>query len=145
MLQGWMMCLACSVQIFLTFTDGNASDICAPPFWSVTWYFGLLQTKVSSGGLLLAPRSVLVLDGRDITVKNLRVRGALVVRAVPGAQVVLDGLTVSNAGWTWTPLDKASDFCHQYCGLQRCSDADSCVIEMWPALRLPRVAFQLCA
>jgi UDP-sugar pyrophosphorylase len=56
--------------------------------------------------LLLAPKSVLLLDGPDISIKNLRVDGALVVRAVPGAKVVLDGLTVSNQGWTWTQLDK---------------------------------------
>ncbi len=67
-----------------------------------------LQEKVSRGSLLLAPRSVLLLEGRDITIKNLRVDGALVVRAAPGAQVVIDGLTVSNAGWTWTPLEEVS-------------------------------------
>jgi hypothetical protein len=67
-----------------------------------------LQAKVSQGGLLLAPKSVLLLEGPDISIKNLRVDGALVVRAVRGAKVVLDGLTVSNQGWTWTPLDKVS-------------------------------------
>jgi UDP-sugar pyrophosphorylase len=61
---------------------------------------------VSQGGLLLAPRSVLLLDGPDIHIKNLRVEGALVVRAVPGARVVIDGLSVSNAGWSWTPTDE---------------------------------------
>jgi len=66
----------------------------------------LLQSKVCAGGVLLAPLSVLVLEGRDITIKNLRVDGALVVRAVPGARVVIDGLTVSNKGWTWTPLEQ---------------------------------------
>lgn len=66
----------------------------------------LLQAKVSQGGLLLAPRSVLLLDGADIHIKNLRVDGALVVKAVPGAHVVIDGLTVSNAGWKWTPLEE---------------------------------------
>jgi UDP-sugar pyrophosphorylase len=49
---------------------------------------------------------VLLLDGRDISIKNLRVDGALVVRAVPGARVVIDGLTVSNAGWQWTTLEQ---------------------------------------
>ena len=53
---------------------------------------------------MLAPHSVLVLEGPDISSKNLRVDGALVVRAVPGARVVIDGLTVSNKGWSWTPL-----------------------------------------
>jgi UDP-sugar pyrophosphorylase len=70
-----------------------------------------LQDKVSQGGLLLAPRSVLLLDGPDIHIKNLRVDGALVVRAVPGARVVIDGLTVSNAGWSWTPTEEVGA-CH---------------------------------
>lgn len=64
------------------------------------------QAKVSHGGLLLAPRSVLLLDGPDISIRNLRVDGALVVKAVPGAKVVIDGLSVSNAGWSWTPLEQ---------------------------------------
>jgi hypothetical protein len=29
-----------------------------------------------------------------------------VVRAVQGGEVVLEGLTVSNQGWTWPPLGK---------------------------------------
>lgn len=49
---------------------------------------------------------MLLLDGPDIHIKNLRVDGALVVKAVPGAHVVIDGLSVSNAGWSWTPLEK---------------------------------------
>jgi hypothetical protein len=61
---------------------------------------------VSQGSLLLAPRSVLLLDGPGIQIKNLRVDGALVVKAVPGARVVIDGLSVSNAGWSWTPLEQ---------------------------------------
>lgn len=64
---------------------------------------------MAPGSLLLASKSVLLLEGPDITVKNLRVDGALVVRAVTGAKVVLDGLTVSNKGWTWTPLDKVGN------------------------------------
>jgi UDP-sugar pyrophosphorylase len=65
-----------------------------------------MQSKVSDGGLLLAPRAVLLLEGRDITIKNCRVDGALVIRAVPGAAVEVDGLTVSNAGWAWMPLEQ---------------------------------------
>ncbi len=61
---------------------------------------------MSSSSVLLAPRSVLVLQGEEISVRNLRVEGALVVRAVRGAHVTIDGLSVSNAGWTWTPLEQ---------------------------------------
>lgn len=63
---------------------------------------------MSHGGLLLSPLSVLLLDGAHITIRNLRVDGALVVRAVPGARVVIDGLSVSNKGWAWTPLEQVN-------------------------------------
>lgn len=54
---------------------------------------------------------MLLLDGPDIHIKNLRVDGALMVRAVPGARVVIDGLTVSNAGWSWTPTEEVRGCC----------------------------------
>lgn len=57
---------------------------------------------------MLATRSTLILDGPDIHIKNLRVDGALVVKAAPGAHVTIDGLTVSNKGWQWTPTDRVS-------------------------------------
>ncbi|KAF8062991.1 hypothetical protein HT031_003830 [Scenedesmus sp. PABB004] len=76
--------------------------------WDPAWAPTLadIQAKVSPGGLLLAPKAALLLEGRDIRVANLRVDGALVVRAAPGARVTIDGLSVSNAGWAWTPLDR---------------------------------------
>lgn len=64
------------------------------------------QEKVLQHSILLAPKSVLLLEGRDIHIKNLKVDGALVVKAAPGAKVVIDGLAVSNAGWKWTPLEQ---------------------------------------
>jgi hypothetical protein len=32
---------------------------------------------------------------------SVSVDGALVIRAVPGASVTVDGLTVNNTGWEW--------------------------------------------
>ncbi len=56
--------------------------------------------------MVLGPGAVLVLDGADITVKGpLEVRGALVVRAAPGARVTVGRLTVDNKGWSWQPLE----------------------------------------
>jgi hypothetical protein len=89
------------VHFFATVRSHKAQETTPP-----SSFFCSVQAKVSQGSLLLAPKSVLLLDGPDISIKNLRVDGALVVRAVPGAKVVLDGLTVSNQGWTWTQLDK---------------------------------------
>ncbi len=36
--------------------------------------------------------------------QGLRLNGALDARAVPGAEAVLDGVTVNNAGWVLEPL-----------------------------------------
>jgi len=59
----------------------------------------------SSPPITLAARSVLVLDGPDIEVRGpVEVDGALVVRAVPGARVVIGGMKVKNEGWRWRPL-----------------------------------------
>ena len=51
----------------------------------------------------LTARSTLVLDG-DIVVEGLQLDGALIVRAGPGARVVLRGLVVRNAGYEWRAL-----------------------------------------
>jgi len=61
---------------------------------------------VAARSIALASRAVLILDGPHITIRNLRVAGALVVKAVEGARVVIDGLAVSNGGWSWTPTDE---------------------------------------
>eukprot|EP00878_Enallax_costatus_P012422 GHUV01012973.1.p1 GENE.GHUV01012973.1~~GHUV01012973.1.p1 ORF type:complete len:435 (+),score=164.29 GHUV01012973.1:385-1689(+) len=68
-----------------------------------------IKHKVSQHSILLAPKSALVLDGPDIRIRNLKVDGALVVKAVSGAEVTIDGLAVSNAGWKWTPLEQVKD------------------------------------
>lgn len=68
-----------------------------------------VKAKVAQGSILLAPRSVLLLDGEGVRIKNLRVSGAAHIKAAPGSQVVVDGVSVSNQGWEWTPLERVSD------------------------------------
>jgi len=59
--------------------------------------------------LVLAPRSVLVLDGAGIEVKGpVSVDGALVVRAAPGARVTIGPMAVRNEGWRWRALPAAA-------------------------------------
>ncbi|KAK3237321.1 hypothetical protein CYMTET_52593, partial [Cymbomonas tetramitiformis] len=53
-------------------------------------------------------RSVLLLDGEDIVVESLKLDGALIVRAVPGARVVIKGAEVTNDGWEWSSIDEAN-------------------------------------
>jgi hypothetical protein len=56
----------------------------------------------------LSARSVLVLDGAGIEVRGpVDVDGALVVRAAPGARVVIGPLRVRNRGWAWRALPPA--------------------------------------
>ncbi|GIL88648.1 hypothetical protein Vretimale_17244 [Volvox reticuliferus] len=75
-----------------------------------------LKAKVAPGSITLAPDSVLVLDGPNITVRGpLVVRGALVVRAVAGATVELGQLTVDNAGWIWEPLEEGESASEEDC------------------------------
>jgi UDP-sugar pyrophosphorylase len=49
-------------------------------------------------GVTVSQRSTLVLDGADIQLNGLQLDGALVVTAVPGAKVIIDGLKVHNDG-----------------------------------------------
>lgn len=47
----------------------------------------------------ISARSTLVLDADDVEIDGLDLDGALIVRAVPGARVVIRRLTVRNEGW----------------------------------------------
>ena len=58
--------------------------------------------RVSGGSL--APGSTLILEGEDITLKNVHVDGCLVVKAPPGQPIVLENLNVKNAGCQFVPL-----------------------------------------
>ncbi len=56
------------------------------------------QAKVAPGSIKLStPSSVLIIDGEDIKINGpLEVAGALVIRAVPGAKVVVGFLKVRH-------------------------------------------------
>jgi UDP-sugar pyrophosphorylase len=55
----------------------------------------------------ISDRSVLLVEGGGVTVKSLDLDGTLVVRAAPGAKVVIDGLVVKNEGWALETLSAA--------------------------------------
>jgi UDP-sugar pyrophosphorylase len=55
----------------------------------------------------ISSRSTLVIDADDIRIDGLDLDGALVIRAVPGARVVIRGLFVHNRGWQAVPLVSA--------------------------------------
>lgn len=51
-----------------------------------------------------------MLDG-DITITGpLRLDGTLILTAAPGASVVLENVTVKNAGWNFSPITDAEVF-----------------------------------
>lgn len=63
-----------------------------------------LQEKINAKRLHLAHNGVLVIGGEDISIESLHVEGALVVDAVPGARLTINGLHVQNDGWRWMGL-----------------------------------------
>lgn len=58
------------------------------------------MAKHFSGEITMSPRSVLVIDG-DVAVENLSIDGTLIVRACPGASVIVRNKAVQNKGWTF--------------------------------------------
>ena len=47
----------------------------------------------------MSPTSLVYIDGTDVTLENVSVDGALVVRACPQAKVVIRNIAVQNKGW----------------------------------------------
>ncbi len=69
---------------------------------SIAWSW--FQEKVSGEGVVISQGASLVIEAPDAHIRNLRVYGALRIKAVPNASITIDGLTVSNVGWNWRGL-----------------------------------------
>eukprot|EP00823_Brevimastigomonas_motovehiculus_P002911 TRINITY_DN1733_c0_g1_i1.p1 TRINITY_DN1733_c0_g1~~TRINITY_DN1733_c0_g1_i1.p1 ORF type:complete len:523 (-),score=97.57 TRINITY_DN1733_c0_g1_i1:190-1647(-) len=72
--------------------------------------FGICQADIQSKfgqNVSISDKSTLILDGDDITVKNLVLDGTLIIHAVPGAHVAIQDLTVKNDGWVFTPIKES--------------------------------------
>jgi len=65
--------------------------------------------KIRATEVEISGRSSLVIDGPDIFISTLKLDGALVIRAVPGAEVVVEEMTVTNAGWEWKALEEGEE------------------------------------
>ncbi len=63
--------------------------------------FGITQEEIVNkiDGGRITTRSSLVLEGQKLTVKNLDLDGALIIRAAPDCEVEVDGLVVKNEGY----------------------------------------------
>jgi UDP-sugar pyrophosphorylase len=71
--------------------------------------FGVTMAEIASkfptpADVTITSKSSLVLDGSSVTIKSLRLDGALIISAVDGAEVLVDGAVVENAGWTFDPV-----------------------------------------
>lgn len=78
------------------------------PRWALT-VDDLAARLPAPASITLAPGSALVIQRGSpaVTLRAVDVDGALVVDAVPGAAVTVDGLAVRNAGWRFIELDDA--------------------------------------
>lgn len=77
--------------------------------------FGITQEEILQkvGGAdkcSISERSSVVLDGHHLTIKNLEVDGALVIRCGEGTHVTVDGLKVENKGWVLKELDPSKEY-----------------------------------
>ena len=66
-----------------------------------------IMEKIQGGQI--TTRSSLVLEGESLTVKNLDLDGALVIRAGHGCEVEVDGLVVRNKGWEKVEVPEGAD------------------------------------
>jgi len=76
--------------------------------------FGVTQDEVLSklrgkDKIKISPRSTLVIEGEDVVLESLDLDGALVIRASPGAKVVVKNLTIKNDGWQFVPVKPGDD------------------------------------
>jgi UDP-sugar pyrophosphorylase len=61
------------------------------------------ELKAKIGKLKMTATSTLIIDGADVSIKNLDLDGTLIVDAVKGHSVVIDGV-VKNKGWNWKSI-----------------------------------------
>lgn len=73
--------------------------------------FGITKNEIIEKiqGGKITTRSSLVLEGESLTVKNLDLDGALVIRAAHGCEVEVDGLVVRNKGWEKVEVPEGAD------------------------------------
>ncbi len=75
--------------------------------------FGITQEELLhkiQGDVKISKRSSIVLEGHHLTIKNLDVDGALVIRSGEKSHVTVDGLKVSNKGWVIVPNDPSKEY-----------------------------------
>lgn len=90
--------------------NGQKVEVWPRVVWSPKWALTFADVcKNLTGTIKISRHSSLVLDGARITLENVSIRGALTLRAFPGAEVKLSNVRVSNKGWSFEPLESLSD------------------------------------
>lgn len=81
------------------------------PYVILSPSFSITQAEVAEKvqGGSMTTKSSLVLDGEELTVKNLTLDGALVIHAAHGCKVTVDGLTIKNKGWELQEIPEGAD------------------------------------
>lgn len=69
-----------------------------------------ILSKVQGKNNKISQRSSLILEGHHLTIKDLELDGALVIRAGEDSHVTVDGLKVQNKGWELTELDPNKEY-----------------------------------
>ncbi len=76
--------------------------------------FGIKQeeilSKIQGDNNKITKRSSLVLEGHHLTIKNLDLDGALVIRTGDDTHVTVDGLKVQNKGWELAENDPDKEY-----------------------------------
>ncbi|KAL3943863.1 MAG: hypothetical protein SGBAC_002065 [Bacillariaceae sp.] len=75
--------------------------------------FGITQEEIVNKvkeNNKISKASSLILDGHHLTIKNLDLDGALVIRAGNDSHVTVDGLTVKNKGWELVENDPSKEY-----------------------------------
>lgn len=73
--------------------------------------FGITQEEIvrKIEGGSITERSSLVLEGQGLRVKNLKLDGALIIRAGPHCEVEVDGLVVQNKGYELEEIPEGAE------------------------------------
>jgi UDP-sugar pyrophosphorylase len=75
--------------------------------------FGITQEEILNkvqGNNKISKRSSLVLEGHHLTIKDLDLDGALVIRTGENSHVTVDGLKVKNKGWELVENDSDKEY-----------------------------------
>ena len=69
-----------------------------------------IMSKIHGPNNKISKRSSLVLEGHHLTIKDLDLDGALVIRTGNDSHVTVDGLKVQNKGWDLVELDSEKEY-----------------------------------